>query len=214
MRRDPRAPYAARPALPKLRPGADPARAVRDPLVRARLYCRHPARLALRPRDHPHGQILGRPGADDGDGFRRFHRVGDARHHSRRPASAMCCSTIPSISPRTRSKPSSCGRAACRSMAASPAAFSAVVLFAKKPRHSGAVARRRHLRGRADRPVPRAARELHQRRIVGPPDATCPGRWCFRPAARCRAIRASSMRRRWKASACCCCLRSASARAR
>ena len=38
----------------------------------------------------------------------------------------------------------------------------------KKPRHSGAVARRRDLRGRADRAVPRAARELHQRRIVGP----------------------------------------------
>ena len=39
----------------------------------------------------------------------------------------------------------------------------------EEPRHSGAVARRRHLRGRADRAVPRAARQFHQRRIVGPP---------------------------------------------
>ena len=83
----------------------------------------------------------------------------------------------------------------------------------EEARHSDAVARRRHLRGRADRAVPRAARQFHQRRVVGPRRPTCPGRWCFRPAGRCRAIRASSTRRRWKAWCCCCVLGAADARA-
>ena len=43
----------------------------------------------------------------------------------------------------------------------------AVVLFGRKPRHPDPLARRRHLRGRADRPVPRPHRQFHQRRIVG-----------------------------------------------
>src|SRR5689334_5289210 len=39
------------PAVPEVRSGPGQARAVRDPLVRARLYLRHPARLALCPPD-------------------------------------------------------------------------------------------------------------------------------------------------------------------
>ena len=56
-----------------------------------------------------------------------------------------------------------------------------------------------------DRAVPRPPRQLHQRRIVGPRRPTCRGRWCFRAAGRCRAIRASSTRRRSKASCCSSC---------
>ncbi len=36
-----------------------------------------------------------------------------------------------------------------------------------QPRHPDPLARRRHLRGRADRPVPRPHRQFHQWRIVG-----------------------------------------------
>ena len=56
----------------------------------------------------------------------------------------------------------------------------------------------------ADRAVPRAARQFHQQRIVGPARRipACPGRWCFPMAGRCRAIRASSTRRRSRASCC------------
>ena len=36
--------------------------------------------------------------------------------------------------------------------------------------------------GHADRPVLRAACQLHQRRAVGPADRACPGPWCFRSA--------------------------------
>src|ERR1043165_6197211 len=42
--------HAACTAVSQLRSGADPDRAARDPLVRARLYRRHPGRLALRTR--------------------------------------------------------------------------------------------------------------------------------------------------------------------
>ena len=90
----------------------------------------------------------------------------------------------------------------------------AVVLFALQARPSDLVAWRRHLRGRHHRAVPWAAREFHQRRIVGPRRRTCPGRWCFRPAGRCRAIRASFTRRRSKASCCAPCWRCSSAPAR
>ena len=40
-------------------------RPARDPLVRARLYRRHPARLVLRARHHPQRAAVGRPGAAD-----------------------------------------------------------------------------------------------------------------------------------------------------
>ena len=43
----------------------------------------------------------------------------------------------------------------------------AVVLFARSRGMSDSVARRFDLRGRADRAVPRAHRQFHQRRIVG-----------------------------------------------
>ena len=45
----------------------------------------------------------------------------------------------------------------------------AVLLFAWRAEHPVPVARRPHLRGRSDRPVPRPARQFHQWRIVGPP---------------------------------------------
>ena len=44
----------------------------------------------------------------------------------------------------------------------------AVMLFCRKNNISDPVARRHHHRGRADRAVPRAARQFHQQRIVGP----------------------------------------------
>ena len=43
----------------------------------------------------------------------------------------------------------------------------AVMLFALKNKISDPVAWRHHDRGRADRNIPRAARQLHQRRVVG-----------------------------------------------
>ena len=44
----------------------------------------------------------------------------------------------------------------------------AVILFCRRNDISDPLARRHHHRGRADRTVPRAARQFHQQRIVGP----------------------------------------------
>ena len=48
----------------------------------------------------------------------------------------------------------------------------AVMLFARKNNISDPVAWRHHDRGRTDRTIARAARQLHQRRVVGP-DGGC-----------------------------------------
>ena len=103
------------------------------------------------------------------------------------------------ISPRIRSRSCSSGRAACRSTAASSAASLAVVLFARQRGIPILSLGDLTCAVGADRTVPRPARQFHQRRTVGPRRPTCPGRWCFPAAGRCRAIRASSTRRRSKA---------------
>src|ERR1044072_3479846 len=62
--------HAAGAAIPQLRSGADPARALRDPLVRARLYRRHPGRLEERPGAGQPAAAVGRAGAGDSGGLR------------------------------------------------------------------------------------------------------------------------------------------------
>ncbi len=123
----------------------------------------------------PQRAILGRPRAADGHGFRRLHRLGDARHHPRRPHRLRAV-LQPCALPRASARRfSSCGTAACRSMAASSAACWP---WCCSPRKRGisilslgditcAVG--------ADRPVPRADRQLHQWRTVGPPDRRAVG---------------------------------------
>ena len=119
--------------FPAFDPVLIPHRAVRDPLVRARLYRRHPARLALCARADPQRAAVGRAGAADAStDFDDFIAVGDARHHPRRPH--RLCAVLQSGAFRRASARgrSNCGRAACRSTAASPAASLAVVLFARR----------------------------------------------------------------------------------
>ena len=146
------------------------ARAVCHPLVCARLYRRHPARLALCARPGPHRAAVGRAGAADASSTSTISCCGSRSASSSAAASATCCSTT------------------CRYFAAHPleivqlwkggmsfhggflGCVLAVVLFARSARHSDPLARRHHLRGRADRAVPRPHRQFHQRRIVGPPD--------------------------------------------
>ena len=90
----------------------------------------------------------------------------------------------------------------------------AVMLFARSARHLDPVARRSHLCRRSDRNFPRAAREFHQRRIVGPAGRRALGFRVSRCRARCRVIRASFTRRRWRDCCCSSCWRSRCARAR
>ena len=75
----------------------------------------------------------------------------------------------------------------------------AVVLFALQPRHLDPLARRRDLRGRADRALSRPPRQLHQWRIVGTAYRRAVGDGISRRRPAARAIRASSMKRRSKA---------------
>ena len=70
----------SRPPSPH-RPGPDPGRAVRHPLVRAGLYRRHPARLALVRR-----LARAAAGRRHAASSRRLPHLGDARRHPRRPA--------------------------------------------------------------------------------------------------------------------------------
>ena len=198
---------AFRPPLPRIRPGADQDRAARRALVCARLYRRHPARLDLCPRDHPGRAAVGRPGADDGPRLRRFHPVGDARHHCRR-ATGLCGALQSGIF---------CGqsgrdRAAVERRHVVPRRLSRLRArggpVCALPRHSHPVARRRDLRGWPDRPVFRPRRQFHQWRAVGAADRCRLGRGISRPAARSRAIPANSTKRSWRAWSCLWCLRS------
>ena len=74
------------------------------------------------------------------------------------------------------------------------------------PRHPDPVARRHHLRGRRRSACSSAgiANFINGELWGRPP--TSPGRWCFPAAGRCRAIRASFTRRRWKGWCCSSCL--------
>ena len=154
---------------------------------------------------------VGRTGADHAAADGRFHSLGHARHHLRR-RTAMCCSTI------------------CPSSIAHPAEIfelwkggmsfhggflgcvAAVILFCRKHDLPDPVARRYHHRGRADRPVSRAARQFHQQRAIGrPPTQRALGDGI--PNGRCRAIRASSTRRGSR-ECCCSCSRDDSPRRR
>src|SRR6185437_15235591 len=68
------------------RPGGAANRAGVDPLVRARLYGGHPARLALRPLSRVAAGAVGRQAGDDGATGRRLSVVDHARHRARRQA--------------------------------------------------------------------------------------------------------------------------------
>ena len=81
-----------------------------DPLVRAGLYLRHPARLGLRARARSATETVGRHGADDRRRLRRFRAVGDARHHPRRPHRLRAVLQSAATSSRTRSRSCNCGR--------------------------------------------------------------------------------------------------------
>ena len=108
--------------LSRLRSDRHRDRADRDPLVCAGLYRRHRAGLDLCARADQEREAVGRAGADLAAADGRFHPVGHDRHHPRRPH--RLCAVLQSavlhrsIPPRS----SSCGRAACRSTAASSAA--------------------------------------------------------------------------------------------
>ena len=99
--------------FPAIDPVAVALGAVRDPLVRARLHRRADYRLALLP------DARGPPAQS-----RRAARRSTISSSGRRSAScsagasATCCSTIPPITPSTRSRRSICGTAGCRSTAA------------------------------------------------------------------------------------------------
>ena len=112
-------------------------------------------------------QLWGGPPPIDARRLRRLHRVGDARHHPRRPARLRAVLQPGAISPRTRS----------RALQLWNGGMSFHGGFV------GCVARGRAVREKrnipvlslgdltcavgADRAVPRAAGELHQWRIVG-----------------------------------------------
>ena len=73
---------------------------------------------------HPQRDALGRQGAADGRPISTITSSGSRSASSSAAASAMCCSTTRLISSRIRARSSSSGTAACRSMAALPAACS------------------------------------------------------------------------------------------
>ncbi len=143
----------------------------------------------------------GAAGAADRHRLRRFRAVGDARHHPRRAhrlravlqselfrrASARDLAALEGrhVVPRRLSRLRARGRpvrAPSRPVRSSRSATSPA-----RPGRSGSFS---------------AASPISSTASCGAARPTCPGRWCFRPAGRCRATRASSTRRRWKG--CCC----------
>ena len=183
------------------RPGADFDRPVHDPLVCARLHLRHPARLAVRPRHHPQRTAVGRSSADQRHRLRRLRALGHARHHPRRPARLRAVLQSGAL----RGAPAGdlaalAGRHVVpRRLRRLRRRSDGVRLEA---RHLHPVAGRRGVRGGADRPAARPARQLHQRRAVGPRQRRAVGDGVSRRRRRCRATRASSTRRRSKARCC------------
>ena len=93
-----------------------------DPLVCARLYRRHPARLGLCARADPQRALWGGPAPMTARRFRRFRALGDARHHPRRPHRLRAVLQPGAFRRASAARSCSCGRAACRSTAASSAA--------------------------------------------------------------------------------------------
>ena len=153
--------------IPPSIPSAVCARAVRDPLVRARLYRRAGASAgaiacAL-------AQAAARSRARRSDD-RRFPGLGDARRRARRPHRLCAVLQARLLLRRTRRDPRSSGMAACRSMAARSACCVALVLFCRQRGISLLGLRRHHRLRRADRPVLRPHRQFHQWRAVGPAD--------------------------------------------
>ena len=201
--------FDARPAVSRVRSGTDIGRAVRGALVRARLYRRHPARLGLRARASSARKRCGAARRRSPSRFRRFRGVDHARHHPRRPH--RLCAVL---------QPAAFHRASARDRAALEGRH--VVSWRRRrlrrrhhpvrlaAPHLDAVARRRDLRGRADRTVSRAHRQFHQRRVVGPSDRRALGHgvseWRADPAPSEPALRGRARRRRavLSCSHCCC----------
>ena len=136
--------------------------------------------------------------------LRRLRPVGDARHHPRRPHRL-----------RAVLQPGAFRRASARDLAAVegrhvvprrlPRLRARGRAVRAASRHLDPVARRPHLRGRHRSGCSSAASPTSSTASCGAARPTCPGRWCFRPAGRCRAIRASSTRRRSKGWCCSSC---------
>ena len=145
-------------------------RAVRDPLVCAGLYRRHPARLALCARADPQRAPVGRAGAADGRRLRRFHAVGDARHHPRRPH--RLCAVLQSrrISSSTRPRSLQLWKGGMSFHGGFLGCVLAVVLFARWRGIPILSLGDLTCAVGADRAVSRPARQFHQRRAVGPAD--------------------------------------------
>ena len=187
-------------AFPRHRPGRLLARPARRALVRPRLFRRHPARLALLPPARRERAAVGRPaGAADPHRHRRFPALDDRRHRRRRPPRQRALLRSRLLSRRSaRRLPRLGGRHVLprradrrhhrrddlRLAAKHPDAVRCST-SSPRPRRSGSSS--------AASPTSSTASSM-----AVPP--TCPGRWCFRPAVRSRAIRASSTRRRSKAS--------------
>ena len=153
--------------LSRVRPDRHCDRADRDPLVCAGLYRRHRAGMDLRARADQERQAVGRTGADHAAATRRFHPVGHARHHPRRPH--RLCAVLQSavLHAASRGDPGAVeGRHVVSRRFPRLRRRGDVVLPEERP--SDPVARRYHHRGRPDRAVSRPPRQFHQQRIMGP----------------------------------------------
>ena len=199
---------ASRHPLPRYRPGADQHRAVRHPLVRAGLYRRHPARLAaMRAPSMRSRAAVGRAGAAELTDFDDFilwvtlgvvlgGRIGYVlfynpayflEHPARDPAALEGRHVVPRRLARLR-RAGHAVRAPAQNL--------------------DPVARRHHLRASRRSACSSAASPTSSTPNCGAGRPTCPGPWCSRAPARCRAIRASSTRRRSRAWCCSSCSRS------
>ncbi len=187
--------------IPRFSAGADLGRAVCHPLVRARLYLRHPARLALCPHSHPARSTVGRQAAVHGRRLRRLHRLGDAWHRARRPH-RLCAVLQPAAVRRSSARD-------FRGLEGRHVVPRRVYRLRPRrhplrlpPRHLDPVARRRDLRGRADRALPRPAGKLRERRTVGAANRRAVGYGISRTGDRFPVIRASFTKRRSRGWSC------------
>ena len=83
-------------------------------------------------------------------------------------APATCCSTISPSSSQHPAEIFELWKGGMSFHGGFLGCVAAVILFCRKNEISDPLARRHHDRGRADRTVARAARQLHQQRVVGP----------------------------------------------
>ena len=195
-------------AFPGLQSHRDLDRPDRDSLVCAVLYRRHRAGLDLCPCADQERAAVGRTGADHAAAARRFHPLGHDRHHPRRPhrLRAVLQSAVLHRASRRDFRivegrhvvPRRLPRLRRRGDPVQP-----------QEQHFDPVARRHHHRGRADRACSSGGSPISSMANCGAgrPIPICPGRWFSRPAARCRAIRASFTRLAWRASCCSRCSR-------